>query len=59
MVIESLNLAVAYELVEKRDWKGFADLFVNAIRILHGEGAELAAIAANTAHIVFEGIQVL
>jgi len=57
MVIESLNLAVAYGLVEKKDWKGFADLFVDAIHVLHGAGAEFAAIAANTAHIVFEEIQ--
>ena len=57
MVIESLNLAHAYALVEKKDWKGFADLFIKAIRILHGAGAEFAAIAANTAHIVFDEIQ--
>jgi len=57
MVIESLNLAVAYALVEKKDWKAFADLFINAVRILHGAGAEFAAIAANTAHIVFDEVQ--
>jgi aspartate racemase len=57
MVIESLNLAVAYELVEKKDWKGFADLFVTAIQTLKTAGAEFAAIAANTAHIVFDKIQ--
>ena len=50
VVIESLNLAVAYDLVEKKDWKGFTDLFVKAIGILQGAGAEFAVIAANTAH---------
>ena len=56
MVIDSLNLAVAYELVEKKDWKNFADLFINSIRTLHGAGAAVAAISANTAHIVFDEV---
>ena len=57
MVIESLNLATAYALVEKKDWNGFVDLFVNAVRVLHGAGADFAAIAANTAHIVIDEIR--
>ena len=57
MVIDSLNLAVAYDLVEKKDWQNFADLFINSISILHNAGAEFAAIAANTAHIVFDEIK--
>jgi len=56
MVIDSLNLAVAYNLVEKKDWGNFADLFVNSIRVLHSAGAQLAAISANTAHIVFDEV---
>lgn len=57
MVIDSLNLATAYDLVEKQDWKNFTGLFVNSIRRLHDAGAEFAAISANTAHIVFDEIQ--
>ena len=56
MVIDSLNLAVAYELVEKKDWKSFTDLFVSSIRNLANAGAEVAAISANTAHIVFDEV---
>ena len=56
MVIDSLNLAVAYDLSEKKDWASFASLFVNSIRVLHGAGAEVAAITANTAHIVFDEV---
>ena len=56
MVIDSLNLAVAYELVEKKDWKNFADLFVNSIQNLANAGAEIAAMSANTAHIVFDEV---
>jgi len=56
MVIDSLNLAVAYDLVEKKDWENFTNLFVNSIDLLHRAGAEVAAISANTAHIVFDEI---
>jgi len=56
IIIDSLNLAVAYDLVEKKDWKNFADLFINSIRVLHCAGAEVAAISANTAHIVFNEV---
>jgi len=56
MTIESLNLATAYELVEKKDWASFMRLFTDAINVLHGAGADFAAIAANTAHIVFDEI---
>ena len=57
IVIDSLNLAVAYELAEKKDWGPFAELFINSIKSLHRAGAEIAAITANTAHIVFDAVQ--
>jgi len=57
MVIESLNLADAYNLVERKDWDGFSTLFVRAIRNLHNAGADFAAIAANTAHIVIDEVR--
>jgi len=56
MVIDSINLAVAYELVDKKDWGEFAELFVNSLHVLHAAGAEIAAITANTAHIVFDEV---
>ena len=57
MTIESLNLAIAYELAQKEDWKGFARLFIDAVDTLHDAGADFGAIAANTAHIVFDEIK--
>ncbi|MCL1809937.1 MAG: amino acid racemase [Clostridiales bacterium] len=57
MVIDSLNLADAYNLSASEDWDNFAELFIRSIRTLHGAGAEFAAISANTAHIVFDEIQ--
>jgi aspartate racemase len=56
LVIDSLNLAIAYDLVEKKDWENFAKLFINSIQSLHKAGAEVAAISANTAHIVFNAV---
>jgi aspartate racemase len=57
MVIESLNIATAYQLVNNKDWISFTKLFVNAVNLLYNAGADFAAIAANTAHIVFDEIQ--
>ena len=57
MVIESINIADAYRLIEQKKWKDFAKLFSDAVCRLHMAGAEFAAIAANTAHIVFDDIQ--
>jgi len=57
MVIESINIADAYHLVQQKNWQDFTQLFRDAIHRLHDAGAEFAAIAANTAHIVFDDIQ--
>ncbi|MPM56079.1 putative racemase YgeA [bioreactor metagenome] len=57
MIIDSLNLAVAYDLVERKDWVTLADWLTDSINRMHDAGAEFAAIAANTAHIVFDEIQ--
>lgn len=56
MVIDSLNLAVAYDFVERKDWVNFADWLTASITRLAGAGAEFAAISANTAHIVFDEV---
>jgi aspartate racemase len=58
MVIDSLDLAVAYDLVSRKEWKSLSDWLISSIERLHAAGAEFAAIAANTAHIVFDEIQV-
>lgn len=57
IVIDSLNLAVAYELVDRKDWSALADWLLASIDRLHAAGAQVAAMAANTAHIVFEEVQ--
>ena len=39
MVIESLNIADAYKLVEQKNWTEFIKLFANAIQAMHYAGA--------------------
>lgn len=57
MIIDSLNLAVFYDLAEKKDWSNFRDGLLESIQNLAAGGAEFAAMAANTAHIVFDELQ--
>ena len=57
MIIDSLNLSVAYDLIDRKDWNGFVKLFVYSIYTLYNAGAEIIAIAANTAHIVIDEIR--
>lgn len=57
LIIDSLNLAEVYDLVASKQWGPFADRFVASIANLAAGGAEFAAMAANTAHIVFDEVQ--
>lgn len=57
MVIDSLNLAEIYDLVANKDWDAFSGRFIDSINRLTNSGAQLAVMAANTAHIVFERVQ--
>ena len=56
MIIDSLNLAEMYSLVANKQWDEFTKRFVDSIKNLAAGGAEFAAMAANTAHIVFDEI---
>lgn len=57
MVIDSLDLDVMYNLADKKDWGPFTDRLVASVHTLAAAGAEFAAMAANTAHIVFHRVQ--
>lgn len=56
LIIDSLNLAVMYDLAANKQWPEFTDRLVGSIQNLAAGGAEFAAMAANTAHIVFEAV---
>lgn len=57
MVVYSLNLGVAYEMVSAADWPRLADYQMNAVEKCIAAGADFCAIAANTAHIVFDEME--
>ena len=57
MVIDSLNLTEMHNLASRKDWEPFTDILVHSTRRLAAAGAEFAAMAANTAHIVFDEVR--
>lgn len=56
MIIDSLNLAEMYSYVSNKQWDEFTNRLVGSIKNLAAGGAEFAAMAANTAHIVFDEV---
>jgi len=57
MIIDSLDLAEMYDLAAAKDWEIFSQRLIDSVKRLSAGGAEFAAMAANTAHIVFEKVQ--
>ena len=57
MIIDSLNLDEMYALADKKQWNTFTDRLVGSVKNLAAGGAEFAAMAANTAHIVFDRVR--
>jgi len=57
MIIDSLNLTEMYDLAADKDWDVFTQRLVDSVENLAAGGAEFAAMAANTAHIVFDGVR--
>lgn len=56
LVIDSLDLNDVYTLASQQAWEPFAQLFVDSLHRLAAAGAEVAAMCANTAHIVFDEV---
>jgi aspartate racemase len=57
ILINSIDLKRVVDLVEAKDHEGLAEHLAGGIRALARAGAELALMAANTPHIVFEGVR--
>lgn len=57
MVIDNLDLNSAYQLVKQKNRQAITSLFVHSIQLLAAAQAEIAILAANTAHLVFDEIQ--
>ncbi len=56
MVIDSLNLDEMYSLAAEKRWPEFTDRLAASLETLAAGGAEFAAMAANTAHVVFDAL---
>ncbi|MGE5652700.1 MAG: aspartate/glutamate racemase family protein [Bacillota bacterium] len=56
MIIDSIDLAEMYAYASDKNWAPFTERLVESIRNLAAGGAEFAAMAANTAHIVFDEV---
>ena len=59
MVIDSLDLAVMYAIAANKEWPAMTERLVASLQMLAAGGAEFAAMAANTAHIVFDEVRKL
>jgi aspartate racemase len=57
MVINSVNMTEMLSYVERGDWSVLTEMLVGAINNLNAAGAQFAAIASNTPHIVFDIIE--
>ena len=59
LTVESMDTFTVLRLSAAGDRQGLADYLLGGIRSLAGAGAEFAAIASNTAHMVFDEVQAL
>jgi aspartate racemase len=57
ILIFSVNLSEILPFVNERNWSGLCEILLKKINALHRAGAEFAAIASNTPHVIFNDIQ--
>ncbi|MDB9823021.1 amino acid racemase [Deltaproteobacteria bacterium] len=57
IIVYSANLNELMRFVETRDWTKLSEWLLEKISSVHSAGAEFAAIASNTPHIVFDEVK--
>ena len=57
IIVYSVNMNELMKFVEATNWAGLSEWLLEKIVSLHRAGAEFAAIASNTPHIVFDEIK--
>lgn len=57
IIINSINMTAMLKLVADKSFDGLISMLVDAVYSLYNAGADLAFIASNTPHIVFEQVQ--
>jgi len=57
IIINSINMTEMLAHVSAGDWPALTDMLLRAIQSLANAGADFAAIASNTPHIVFDAVR--
>jgi len=57
IIINSINMTAMLKLVADKDWDGLTGMLADALRALQNAGVDLAFIASNTPHMVFEKVK--
>jgi len=57
MFINSVNMTEMLSYIQNKDWSALVDMLVDAVSELYNAGADFAAIASNTPHIVFDEVE--
>lgn len=58
IVVYSADVNKLLELVEAEEWEKLVDWLVARVQSVHSAGADFAVIGANTAHIVFDEVEI-
>lgn len=57
IIINSINMTAMLQLQSDGNWDGLTDMLTGAVNSLYRAGADLAFIASNTPHIVFNKVK--
>lgn len=57
ILLYSLNMYQFLGMVESRQWKEIVELLLSSVEALYRVGADFAAIASNTPHIMFDAVR--
>jgi len=57
VIINSINMTAMLKFVSGKDWDGLTGMLSDAVHLLYNAGADLAFIASNTPHVVFEEVR--
>ncbi|MPM16840.1 putative racemase YgeA [bioreactor metagenome] len=59
IIINSINMTAMLKFVSGEDWDGLTGMMADAVHSLKDAGADLAFIASNTPHVVFEKVKLV
>lgn len=57
ILIYSINMTAMLKMVAEKDWDRLSGMLADGVKSLHCAGAELAFLASNTPHMVFDRVE--